>query len=62
MREANETTKTEVGAEAEAQIGHVKTRTVAPDKKASDHAAATKETASAMARVERKTVIEALDR
>ena len=58
-REANETMKTEVGAEAEAQIGHVKTKTMAPNKAASDHAA---ETPNATERAEKKTAIKALDR
>ena len=62
MREANETMKTEVGAEAEAQIGHVKTKTMAPNKAASDHAAATAETPNATVKAEKKTEIKALDR
>ncbi len=60
MREANETMKTEVGAEAETQIGHVKTKTMAPNKAASDHAALTAERPNA--RAEKKTAIKALDR
>ena len=60
MREANETMKTEAGAEAETQIGHVKTKTKAPNKAARDHAAAA--AARPHARAEKKTAIKALDR